>query len=434
MLRDPLFTDPQLTPLFSDEALIAAMLQFEAALARVEARMNVIPPEAASAIEAAAGALTVDRERIRAGMRRDGVPTIALISQLREAIDPRYRAYAHHGATTQDVIDTALTLLMREALDVLNERIHRIIGVLARLADAHRTTIMVGRTHSQHAQPITFGFKAAGWLAPFLRHRQRWQELRARALVLQLGGAVGTTAALRDDGIAVHRALAAELGLHPARFAWFTARDGIAEIGGWLSLVSGSAGKIAQDVILMAQSEVGEVRESLDGGGSSVMAHKHNPIISETILAAARANAGHLAALHNALIQEHERAAGGWQVEWLTLPPMFTLTGAALLNLLAVLEGMQINTARMREQMDSAQGTLLSEAIERALTAHLPQAEVKQRVREASEIALAQKRPLVDVLKDMLDDSLWSALEPWRDTGAYLGSADRWIDQVLDGV
>jgi 3-carboxy-cis,cis-muconate cycloisomerase len=434
MLRDPLFTDPELTPLFSDDTLIAAMLQFEAALARVEARMNVIPPEAASAIEAAAGALTVDRERIRAGMRRDGVPTIALIAQLREAIDPRYRAYAHHGATTQDVIDTALVLIIRQALDVLNERISRIMGVLARLADAHRTTIMVGRTHSQHAQPITFGFKAAGWLAPFVRHRQRWQELRARVLVLQLGGAVGTTAALGDEGIAIHQALAAELELHPARIAWFTARDGFAEVGAWLSLVSGSAAKIAQDVILMAQSEIGEVRESMDGGGSSVLAHKHNPIVSETIIAAARANTGHLAALHNALIQEHERAAGGWQIEWLTLPPMFTLTGAALLNLLAVLEGIQVNTARMREHVNSAQGTLLSEAIERTLSAHLPPAEVKLRVREASEIALAQQKALVDVLKDMLDESLWLALEPWRDAAAYLGSADRWIDQVLDGV
>ncbi|MDX2160286.1 MAG: 3-carboxy-cis,cis-muconate cycloisomerase [bacterium] len=430
MLRDPLFTDAEIDLLFTDERFTRTLLHVEKVLARVEGAAGVIPPEAAHAIERTIDALTVDHERLRVGMRKDGVPTIDLVAQIREAVDTPHRAYVHYGATTQDIIDSALVLQVREALTVLETRLARVVERLAQLADHERYTLMAGRTHSQHAQPITFGFKAAGWLAPFLRHHVRLSELKPRLLVIQFGGAVGTLAALGQSGLVVRTALADALELGVPPIAWFTARDSLAEFGGWLSLVTGSAAKIAQDIILMAQSEVGELQESADGGGSSAMAHKHNPILSETIIAAARTNAGLLSALHGALIQEQERATGGWQTEWLTLPHMVGLTGAALRNLLELLKTMQINRTQMQANVTSTYGTMLSEAVEMALAAQMPRTEAKRLVRDASIIALAEKRHLVEVLKAATP----VVLDHLREEAAYLGMAEQFIDQVLNEV
>ena len=229
-------------------------------------------------------------------------------------------------------MDTACVLQLRPAIQVCRKRIGEIAGHLTALAEKHRSTVLAGRTHSQQALPITFGLKAAGWLAPLLRHAERLAEIEPRLLVAQFGGAAGTLAALGGNGLAVMQALANELDLGAPAMPWHTQRDGFVEFGGWLSMVSGSLAKMAQDVILMAQTEVGEVGESAEEGrgGSSTMPQKSNPITSELIVAAARMNASLLSALHNAQIQEHERGTHGWQVEWLALPQMVTLTGGAL--------------------------------------------------------------------------------------------------------
>jgi 3-carboxy-cis,cis-muconate cycloisomerase len=306
---------------------------------------------------------------------------------------------------------------------------------MARLARRYRTTLMAGRTHSQQALPITFGLKVAGWLAPLVRHRQRLAEMKPRLLVLQLGGAVGTLAALGERGTAVREALAAELGLFRLPMPWHTQRDSLVELANWLSLLSGSLAKMAQDLILMTQSEVGEVVESADPsrGGSSTMPHKRNPVTSELIIAAARTNASLLSAVHQAQVQEHERATHGWQMEWLALPQMIGLTGAALKKAQFISENLVVDEARMRANVAASNGLMLAEAVTFSLSpTYMSRAEAKQIVREACLHAVGEDRHLIDVLREQMDFPIdWENL---RDESAYLGVAETFIDGVLDAL
>jgi 3-carboxy-cis,cis-muconate cycloisomerase len=290
---------------------------------------------------------------------------------------------------------------------------------------------MSGRTHSQQALPLPFGLKVANWLAPLLRHRQRLAELKPRLLAIQFGGAVGTLAALGDWGTTVQRALAQELQLGVPTMPWHTQRDNLAECAGWLSLVSGSLAKMAQDVILLAQSEVGEVRESSDPtrGGSSTMPQKANPIISETIIAAARTNASLLNNMHQAQIQEHERGTHGWQMEWITLPQMFALTGGALRKAIFLSRNLTVDETKMKGNVVATQGLMMAEAISFALAESLGRRKAKKLVGEACQIAVAQNRHLLKVVQEMTTTPVdWQALQ---DESAYFGSSNAFIDQVL---
>lgn len=430
-LYAPLFGDAELAALFSDEAFVRQMLAVEGALALVEGRLGIIPMDAAAKIAAAAGELAVDMAQMQAGVEKAGVPVIELVRQLRTAVGQPVADFVHWGATTQDVVDTAVILQTRTALTLLQSRLESLIAALAKLADRHRHTLMAGRTHSQQALPITFGLKVAGWLAPLLRHRQRLAELEPRLLCVQLGGAVGTLAALGEWGTAVQTALAQELNLKVPPMPWHTQRDNLAELAGWLSLLTGSLAKMAQDIILLAQSEVGELRESDDAsrGGSSTMPQKHNPIISETIIAAARTNAALLTAVHQAQIQEHERGTHGWQMEWLTLPQMFALTGAALQKSLFLSQHLVVNEAQMQANVTASNGLMLAEALTFALAPTMSRGEAKRLVEVACEEALAQQHHLVDVIQTKTNATLdWVAL---KDESAYLGAADQFIDRVL---
>jgi 3-carboxy-cis,cis-muconate cycloisomerase len=430
----PLFSAPELSAIFSDEAFVRRMLEVEGALARVEGRLGVIPPDAAEGVAQASASLTIDMQRLSAAVEQDGFPMIELVRQLRQAVSPHFAAAVHHGATTQDILDTALILQIRAALKVIEGQLERLILDLARLAGQHRHTLMAGRTHSQQAVPITFGFKVAGWLAPLLRDCRRLEELKPRVLVAQLGGAAGTLASLGERGVQVQAALAAELGLGLLAMPWHTQRDSLAELAGWLSLVSGSLAKMAQDIILLAQSEVGEVRESDDParGGSSAMPQKSNPITSELILAAARANAGHLAAMHQALIHEHERGTHAWQLEWLALPQMFALTSGALMHALWLSEHLQVDAARMRENVRASNGLMLAEAVSAALVQSMGRGAAQQLVSQAARTAQQDKRHLLDVVRAQTTVALdWDAL---RDEANYLGSSQAFIDRVLQEV
>jgi 3-carboxy-cis,cis-muconate cycloisomerase len=276
--------------------------------------------------------------------------------------------------------------------------------------------------------------KVAGWLAPLLRHRRRLAESKPRLLVVQFGGAAGTLASLGNDGPAVGAALARELGLAESPIPWHTQRDNLAEFAGWLSLVSGSLAKMAQDIILLAQSEVNEVRESAGSGrgGSSTMPQKSNPIISETIIAAARANAGLLASMHQALVQEHERATHGWQLEWLTLPQMVGLTATALNKALFLSQNLDVNAAQMRRNVAASNGLMLAEAINFALAQHMSRVEAKKLVTKACQRVLAEKRHLLDIIQEETAVPLdWQAL---RDEANYLGAAETFIDKILQEV
>ncbi len=431
LLYAPLFGDADMAALFSDEAFVRQMLAVEAALAVVEGRLGVIPENAATQIAAVAAQLTVDFVQMQAGMEKDGVPVIELVRQLRSAVGYPAADYVHWGATTQDIVDTAVILQTRAALTLLQSRVESLVHSLAGLANRHRHTLMAGRTHAQHALPIPFGLKVAGWLAPLLRHRQRLAELRPRLLCVQFGGAVGTLAALGERGTAVQTALAHELQLNIPLMPWHTQRDNLAELAGWLSMLTGSLAKIAQDIILLAQSEVGELRETGDParGSSSTMPQKSNPIISETIIAAARTNATLLSAMHQAQIQEHERGTHGWQMEWLTLPQMFALSGAALQKALFLSQHLMVNEAQMRANVAASHGLMMAEALTFALAKTMGRAAAKELVHTACREALAQQRHLLDVVQAKTNAALdWDAL---KDEGDYFGAAGPLIDRVL---
>lgn len=435
----PLFSDEEVAGLFDDQAFLGAMLEVEGALARVEARLDIIPTSAGERISEICRTAVLDPQHIGQGTRRDGVPVIALVKALREAVGEQAAPYVHWGATTQDIVDTATMLQTRSAVQIMEQRLAAIIDRLADLANRHRTTVMAGRTHGQQALPVSFGFKVAGWLAPLLRHRQRLADQRDGLLQLQFGGAAGTLAALGEKGLAVMQGLAQELSLDLPIMPWHSQRDGIGEFAGWMSMLTASLAKMGQDIILLAQNEVGEVTESGRGdrGGSSSMPQKRNPIVSELIIAAARTNASLLSAIHNAMIQEHERATHGWQVEWLTFSQMILLTGGALKNAWFLARNIQINAARMRQNLDHSNYLVLAEAAVQALTAEMPRTEAHALVKQACGVAASVNRSLIDVVSQQ-----FGAISPnnkidWEKLAKpenYLGQTQHFIDRVLEQV
>ena len=433
----PLFGAEEINGLFSDQTYVRRLADVEIALARAEAFVGVIPTVAAEQI-AAVTADKIDVAALTKGTLRSGFPIIALVQELRKQVSADAAPYIHWGATTQDIMDTASVLQLRGAIQIFDKRIREIAGHLAVLAEKHRTTILAGRTHSQQALPITLGLKAAGWLAPLLRHVERLAEIQPRLLVVQLGGAAGTLAALGGSGLAVMQALANELNLGTPAMPWHTQRDGFVEFGGWLSLVSGSLAKMAQDVILLAQTEVAEVGESaVEGrGGSSTMPQKSNPISSELIVAAARMNASLLSALHNAQIQEHERGTHGWQVEWLTLPQMVMLTGGALKHAAYLAENLQVDDAAMRANIARANDVILAEAAVFALAKAIPRPQAEELVKKACVIAVSENKPLIETVEKLAGDSFREGEVDWQALAKpdnYLGESDEIIDRVLKG-
>jgi 3-carboxy-cis,cis-muconate cycloisomerase len=430
-LAAAVFDDPEVVRAFSTERLIAHLLAVEVALAEVQSALGIIPAEAAQHIAQAAATFEPDIDAMDTGLQKAGVPTIALIKQLRAQVDEQYEPYVHWGATSQDIMDTALILQLRSIIAYYEKLLTQLIRQLARLADQHRETLMVGRTHSQQALPTTFGLKVAVWLAPLIRQQVRLAEIKPRLLVVEFAGAVGTLASLGSDGLRVQEALAEALGLGIPVAPWHTSRDTLAEFAGWLSLLTGSLAKMAQDIILMAQTEVGELQESADParGGSSTMPQKRNPIISETIIAAARANASLLATMHQTLIQEHERATHGWQMEWLTLPQMASLTGAALNKAIFLSENLVVKREQMENNLRASKGLMLAEPITLALAPVLGRHEAHTLVKAAVQRAIGSDRHLIDEVRDEIDADLdWNAL---RDEGKYLGETTALIDRVL---
>lgn len=423
-----LFSDPDIVEAFSDAATIRAMLDVEVALAWVQARLGVIPEGAAERIAAVAGSFGPDIAGIAAGTEKSGVPIIPLVEQLRAAVGGEAAGYVHWGATSQDIVDTGLVLRLRGVADQLEEKIGRLFGLLGKLADEHRGTVIAARTRSQQALPTSFGLKAAGWLSPLIDHRTRLDEIRPRLFAVQFGGAVGTLAALGDRGIQVMEALGEELDLAVPAAPWHARRDNLAEFAGWLSMVTGSLGKMAQDLILLAQSEVAEVRPGA-GGGSSTMPQKSNPVACEVMVTLARSNATLISAMHQAMIQEHERGSPGWQLEWLTLPQMAVATGAALNHAIAVIETLEVDTARMRANLDASNGLILAEAATFALAEHMPRTEAQALVKEACGEVVQSGRPLMEVLARKTDAPVdWDAV---ADPANYLGAANEQIDRIL---
>ncbi len=337
-LLDALVGDAVVAAWFADAAELAAMLQVEAALAAAQAECGVLPEAAAAAIQAACALFAPDWQRLRAGLASDGVVGPAFVAALRESVEPPHRHWLHFQATSQDVVDSALTLRLKPVLAELGGRLDAVAVVLAGLRDRQGEVAIMGRTRMQRALPITAGDKLEAWARPLRRHGQRLAELSPRLLVIQLGGPVGVRGGSAGQGDAVAAALAARLGLGMAP-PWHSARDAIAEFGHWLALVCGSLGKIGQDVALLAQNEVGAARLAA-GGGSSAMPHKFNPVAAEVLVALARFAATQAGGLNHALVAENERSGAAWTLEWMLLPPLAIAAAAALRHARAMLDGL----------------------------------------------------------------------------------------------
>src|SRR5262245_18777506 len=431
----PLFGDAEINELLTDEAYVRALVEVETALAKAEARLGVIPSSAAEQICSVMQRNKIDVAALAKGTARSGFPIIALIQEIRKAVGGEAASYVHWGATTQDIMDTAASLQLRAFVGLFKTRIVEIARDLGALSNLHRVTVLAGRTHGQQALPASFGLKVAAWLAPLIRHAERLEEISPRLLVVQFAGAAGTLAAPGDKGIAVMQGLADELGVAGAVTPWHAERDNLVEFAGWLSLLTGSLGKMAQDIILLAQTEVGEVSESAEEGrgGSSTMPQKSNPITSELILAAARTNASLLSALHQAQIQEHERATHGWQMEWLTLPQMIVLTGGALKHARYLAKNLQIDEQKMRENIMRAGDVILAEAVVFALAKAMPGGKADELVKRACSIAASGGKPLVEVVRDLAKSTIPDEAIDWQALAApenYLGETAKIIDRV----
>jgi 3-carboxy-cis,cis-muconate cycloisomerase len=353
----------------ADEAWLQAMLDVEAALARASAEVGVIAVEHAEAIATACRAEWFDVAAIGAEAANVGNPAEPLVRALRARVGAAAED-VHRGATSQDIVDSAAMLVTRRALEPVLDDLGGTADAAARLASEHRDTVMIGRTLMQQAVPVTFGLKAAGWLVALDESIARLRDLR---LAAQLGGAAGTLAALGDAGPAVLGRFARELGLDEPVVPWHTDRTRIAELAGALGEACGAVAKVAGDIVLLAQTEVGEVREGVEGrGGSSTMAHKRNPVAAISARAAARQAPGLVATLLASMEQEHERAAGAWHAEWPALRSLLSFAGSAAAWLRDCLENLEVDVERMRANVDDPSGSVgaASELIDRALRAH----------------------------------------------------------------
>lgn len=438
-LLAPLLSSAAMRAICDDSALLQHMLDFEAALARAEAATGVIPQAAAGPIGAACRAENFDLAALADAATRAGNLAIPLVKTLTANVakaDADAARYVHWGATSQDVIDTATMLGLRAAIDALLADLDRAVAGFAKLAVAHRDTAVVARTWLQHALPMPFGLKLAEYAAALHRSRGRLKALRTDALALQFGGAAGTLAALGDRGLAVAEQLARDLGLPLPDAPWHTHRDRIADAASVLAILCGTCGKIARDVSLMMQTDVGEAFEPSGAGrgGSSTMPHKRNPVAAASALAAATMAPNLAATIFAAQVQDHERSAGPWHAEWPTLPQLQLVTSGALAAIVDIAEGLEVDAARMRRNLDATHGLIMAEAVSMALAVSIGKSEAHHLIEEASRKSVAAKRHLRDVLAE--DPRVTAHLDASRLAGlfepmAYQGVSQALIDRLL---
>jgi len=441
-LLAPMFSGAAMRVVCDDAATLQHMLDFEAALARAEAAVGVIPASAAGPIAKACKAETFDIAALAEAAARAGNLAIPLVKALTANVakaDAEAARYVHWGATSQDVIDTATMLTLRAAIDALLPDLDRAIAGFAKLAKRHRDTAMVARTWLQHALPMPFGLKLAEYAAALHRSRARLKRLRSEGLALQFGGAAGTLAALGDKGIAVAEKLAAELKLPLPDAPWHTHRDRIAEAASVFAILCGSCGKIARDVSLMMQTDVAEAFEpSGEGrGGSSTMPHKRNPVAAATALAAAAMAPNLAATIFAAQVQDHERSAGHWHAEWPTLPTLQLVTSGALAAIVDIAEGLEVDAARMRVNLDATHGLIMAEAVTFALAEKIGKSDAHHLVEAAAKKAVAEKQHLREVLTSdpkvtthLSADKITKLFEPM----AYQGVSQALIDRLLASI
>ena len=431
-----IFSTPQMRRIFSDEARTGYCLEIEAALARAQARLGIIPETAAREIVHQCRIENIDFARLKKQTERIGYPILGIVQQIVDLCADGLGEWCHWGATTQDITDTAAILQIRAALELVEKDMDAIAGPLGDLSRRYRDTPMAGRSNLQQAVPLTFGFKTAALLAAMQRHRERLAQLRPRVLVGEFGGAVGTLASLGGSGLEVQAELMRELGLGQPDIAWHTVRDGIGEVACFLGLLTGTLGKISMDVKLLMQTEVAEVYEPFHEGrgSSSTMPQKRNPISCLYIHATTALVRQHVAALLEAAVADHERSTGPWQIEWIALPEIFLLASGALAQTKLMLTGLEVDADRMRANLDLTRGAIVSEAVMMGLGPHLGRQRAHDLVYDICRKVAASGEPLVEVLardRDVSRHLTRAQLEKMCDPSAYLGLAGEMIDKVL---
>ncbi|SNT36996.1 3-carboxy-cis,cis-muconate cycloisomerase [Noviherbaspirillum humi] len=434
-----MFSTEAMQAVFSSSSTVQRMLDAEAALARAEAHCGVIPPEAVQPIADQCRAERIDLDKLAQAAGPAGNLAIPLVKQLTARVaeaDAEAAKYVHWGATSQDIIDTGMVLQLRDALDVIGRDLAALADALAAQAVRYKATPLVGRTWMQHALPITLGLKLAGWLDGINRHQQRLADIRSRLLFVQFGGAAGTLASLGDKGLDVAAALAQELGLQLPDTPWHTQRDRITEVATTLGMITGSLGKMARDVSLHMQTDVGELSEPVaEGkGGSSTMPHKRNPVGCAVALTAAVRVPGLVATMLSGMVQEHERALGGWQAEWDTLPEIAGLTAAVLQQMVQVAAGLGVSEDRLKQNLDATHGQILAEAVTLALGAKMGRLAAHKLVEKACQAASAGGRHLREVLG--ADPAIAAELSPsdldrLLDPANYTGQSAAFVERVL---
>ncbi|KUL88499.1 hypothetical protein ZTR_05385 [Talaromyces verruculosus] len=433
-----LFGTEEIRQIFNDESYIKRCVDAETALARAQSKCNVIPSQIGAQVTQNAVASKLDLERLRHETEIVGYPILPLVRQLSSLCGEEAGKYVHWGATTQDIMDLASVLQMKDGLVVVERLLRDVIKTLRELSEKYRDTPMAGRTHLQHALPVTFGYKCAVWLSGFQRHLERLHELKDRALMAQFGGAAGSLASLGDgdDGLRVRKALAEELGLTDPSITWHVARDGVAEITNFLALLGGSMGKLALDIIIMSSNELGEVSEPFvpHRGASSTMPQKRNPISSEVILAASKILRSNAGLVLDGMVSDFERASGPWHLEWVAVPESFVIAVGALFQTHFALSGLAVNTKQMLDNLHSTRGLIVAEAVMMGMAPYVGRQTAHDIVYEACRNSIEQDKSLLDCLllkEEVTSKMSTEKLEALCNPENYLGAAPKMVDDVL---
>jgi 3-carboxy-cis,cis-muconate cycloisomerase len=428
---------PEMRAVFDDRHLVQCWLDVEAALARAQARLGIVPTAAAAEISRQARAETIDFDALRKGTNLVGYPILPLVRQLAALCQGDAGGYVHWGATTQDIMDTGNVLQLREALALLDRDLGRLVAMLVPLARRHRNTVMAGRTHGQHALPITFGFKVAVWIDELRRHAERLAQSRPRLLRCQFAGAAGTLASLGTDGQAVHQALAEELDLSPSPIAWHNARDSFAEFVALCGLLTATLGKMANEIATLQKTEFSEVEEPFTPGkgSSSTMPQKRNPVLCERVIGLARLTSQQVPTMLAAMMPEHERAMGEWHIEWDLIPHTCLLTGAALHHSQEIFRGLVVHSETMRRNLNLTHGSIVAEAVVMRLAEHVGRQQAHELVYEACLAAGQDGRSLRSVLLGnpevmavLSEEEVDYLLDPVH----YIGLAPDFVGAVID--
>ncbi|RRW63577.1 3-carboxy-cis,cis-muconate cycloisomerase [Pseudomonas fluorescens] len=438
-LFDAYFTARDMREVFCDQGRVQAMLDFEAGLARAEARVGLIPSSAVAPIAAACDAGLYDFAALGEAIATAGNSAIPLVKALGKQIassDAEAERYVHLGATSQDVMDSGLVLQLRQALALIEDQLAQLADSLAAQAQRFATTPLAGRTWLQHATPVTLGMKIAGWLGAVTRSRQRLQQLKPRLLVLQFGGASGTLAALGEQALPIAEALAEELQLTLPEQPWHTQRDRIVEFGAVLGLIAGSLGKFGRDISLLMQTEAAEVFEPAapGKGGSSTMPHKRNPVGAAVLIGAATRVPGLVSTLFSAMPQEHERSLGLWHAEWETLPEICCLVSGSLQQARLLADGLEVDAARMARNLELTQGLVLAEAVSIVLAQRVGRDTAHHLLEQCCKRAVAEQRHLRAVLADepqVTAELSGAELDDLLNPAHYLGQAQAWVERAV---